>query len=379
MPRDQFPVAERWVYLNHAGICSMPRVVYEAADAANRAWVADGGEVEPDYEVHTEDVRRAAARLMGAAKYEVAFIKNTTEGLAFAAGGLDWKPGDRVVVPDAEYPSAIFPFVALEERGVEVVRIRPGEAHGELTIEAFAEAIAAGPTRMVALSWIQYGTGWRVDLPALTKLAHDHGALVCADIIQGLGVMPCEMDAWDVDIAMADGHKWMLGGQGQGVLFVAARHLDAGTFRVTEPGWNSVTSRDDFDVLDITYDRSARRYEGGTFNHTAIAGLGAGIGLLEEIGIDAIWAHVDEWCQTAASELEAIGAHLVTTRDPEHRSGIVTFRVDGFTAAELRQHLKEAGIASRPRAGGVRISPHGWNDAEDLDRLLAVVRTATRH
>jgi selenocysteine lyase/cysteine desulfurase len=374
LPRDQFPVAERWVYLNHAGIAPLPRVAYEAAREAGEAWLLEGGEAEPRYAAHIEDVRRRAATLMGCSWEQVAFIKNTTEGLSFAANGLEWKPGDRVIVPDSEYPSVLFPFLAFEDQGVEVVRIAPGEAHGELPVEAFAAALEAGPARLVALSWIQYGTGFRAALPEITALAHEHGALVCADIIQGLGVFPTDLPTWDVDIAMADGHKWLLGTEGQGFLYVAQRHLDADTFRVTEPGWNSVTSRDDFDVLDLDLDTTARRYEGGGNNYAAITALGASIDLLTSTGIDPIWAHVDEWCQTAADELEKLGAHLVTTRDPEHRSGIVTFRVDGLTGAELRRRLKEAGIATRPRVGGVRVSPHGWNDDADLAALLAAVR-----
>jgi selenocysteine lyase/cysteine desulfurase len=373
LPRDQFPVADRWVYLNHAGVAPIPQAAFDAGRAADTAWLLDGGEAFVTYADHMESVRASAARLLGATPAEVAFVKNTTEGLGFVAGGLAWQPGDRVVIPDREYPSTLFPFLALADRGVEVVRVPPVGPSGQLSLDSFARAIDGGGARMVALSWVQFVTGWRTDLPALVSLAHEHGALVCVDAIQGVGLLPCAFDDWGVDIAVSGTHKWLLGPQGLGLLYVAQRHLDADTFRVLEPGWNGVISRDDSLVIEPQLDPTARRYEGGTPNFTGIATLGASIDLLLGTPDGSVWHQVDDWCSAARTEIDALGGHVLTTDDPDHRAGIVTFAFDHVAPAEVQAGLAERGVASRARGAGVRISPHAWNDDIDLERFLSAL------
>lgn len=374
--REQFPVAERWTYLNHAGVAPLPRVAVDAGRTADEAWMLDGGEAFVAYAEHSEVVRAAAARLLGASPAEVAFVKNTTEGLGFVAAGLAWQPGDRVVIPDREYPSTLFPFLALEEQGVEIVRIEPVGPSGELPLGAFEQTLARGDVRLIALSWVGFVTGWRTDLAALTALAHEHGALVCVDAIQGIGLLPCELGSWGVDVAMAGSHKWLLGPQGLGLLHVAQHHLDAGTFRVLEPGWNGMVTRDDSLVLDPQPDPTARRYEGGTPNFTGIATLGASLDLLAAAEPGSVWRHVDDWCQTARGEIEDRGGRVLTTDHPDHRAGILTFAFDQVAPTELATTLAANGMAVRARGAGVRISPHGWNDAEDLARFLSALDAA---
>ena len=324
------------------------------------------------YEARTEQIRVAAARLMGVSPTEVAFVKNTTEGLSFVANGLDWSPGDRVVVPDHEFPSTIYPFLALERLGVEVERVQPEGPHGALTLDAFEQAITGGRTRLVVLSWVQYATGWRTDLAALADLCHRHEALLCVDVIQALGLLPCHLDEWGVDIATADAHKWMLGPQGVGVFYIASRHLDR--LRISEPGWNSVAHRDDFDRLELDLDPTARRFEGGTHNYTGIATMGASVDLLLDAGLPEVWRHVDDLCTHAREQLTDLGARIVTTPDPDHRAGILTFRLDGPIGVDLWRHLEDNHVVCAPRGGGIRLSPHGWNSTDDLDRVSEVLR-----
>ncbi len=227
--------------------------------------VADhGSAVEPERFDRLDEVRLTAAALLGVPATDVAFVKNTTEGLAFVAEGLDLRPGQRVIVPDREFPSTLFPFLALRDRGVRVDLVQPQGPGGALPLEAFAAALDEAPTALVTVSWVQFGTGWRTDLEVLADLCHRHGALLCVDVIQGLGVLPCSLAEWGVDFAAADGHKWLLGPEGLGVLYVAAEHRDR--LRVIEPGWASVAQREQWDDLRLDYDDSARRFEGGTLN-----------------------------------------------------------------------------------------------------------------
>ena len=370
LPRDQFPVVEHYRYFDHAGVSAIPLV---AADAAR--WFVDRllaqGKVDyAELERRQDATRAAAAELMGVPSRDVAFIKNTTEGVGFVASGLEWSPGDRVVVPDLEFPSNIYPWLALRDLGVRVDLVRPVGDGGALPMAEFERALADGPPpKVVAVSWVQYGRGWRTDLVALARLSHDAGALLCVDAIQGLGVLPAALAEWNVDFAMAGGYKWLLGPEGVGVFYVAEQARDR--LRPLEPGWASVEHRDDYDNLDLVWADSARRFEAGSFNMLGTMAFGASMQLLLDAGIPQVWAHVDALCDHLVDGLRAIeGVRVLSDRSAEGRSGIVSFAVDGVSPDELTERLRVASFVCASRGGGVRIAPHGFNTIEEIDALL---------
>ena len=370
--RAGFPVTDRWAYLNHAGITALPAQALEAMHRCATEAASDGGLAYPAHAERVEEVRAAAARLMGVPAADVAFVKNTTEGLGFVANGLHWEEGDRVVVPNHEFPSTVYPWLALENLGVVVDMVEPVGEGRCLPTESFADTMAAGPApKVVAVSWVQFGRGWRTDLARLASVCHDAGALLCADVIQGLGVIPAELEAWGVDFAMADGHKWLLGPLGVGVLYVRRSCLDR--LRPLEPGWASVAHRQQWENLDLVWDDSARRLEGGTPNVVGTYGLGASLDLLLEAGVEAVWDHVSALTDLACEGLADVGATLMSDRSGEGRSGVVTFTIDGRDPAAVVEALQARGVVCSPRAGGVRLSPHGYNIAEEVHRLVAVV------
>ena len=369
LPRDAFRAAGRWTYLNHAGVAppSLP-----AVEAMHHCALvcAEGGSVPGEaLDERTEDVRAAAARLMGVAVEAVAFVKNTTEGLGFVANGLDWAAGDRVVVPDHEFPSTLYPWLALRDRGV-VIDLVPTQGAGRaVPVEAFADVMGAGPPpRLVATSWVQFGRGWRTDLARLATLCRDAGALLCADVIQGLGVVPAELEAWGVDFAMADAHKWMVGPSGVGVLYVRPERLSL--LRPLEPGWASVAHREEWDNRDLVWAPDARRLEGGSANVTGIHAMGASIDLLLEAGVDRVWSYVSALCDRLRGGLAAAGATVLSDGSPEGRSAIVSFEVAGHEPVAVVGRLREREIVCSPRAGAVRVSPHGYNTPDEIDRLV---------
>ncbi|MBB5852376.1 aminotransferase class V-fold PLP-dependent enzyme [Amycolatopsis umgeniensis] len=368
LPRDQFPAVNRWAYLNHAGICPLPVSSVEAMHRQALEVSLDGEFTYAAHSAAIERVRTSAATLMGVPSRDVAFVKNTSTGLGFVANGLDWSPGDRVVIPDFEFPSTLFPWLALADRGVVVDRVR-----GSLTTEAFAETIAAGPPpKLVVTSWVQFGHGRRVDLAALSRVCREVGALFCVDVIQGLGVIPARLEEWGVDFAMADGHKWLLGPQGCGVLYVRESCLDL--LRPLEPGWNSVAHREEWDNLDYVPDSTARRLEGGMPNVAGIVGLGASIELLLAAGAEEIWSHVDGLCERIRDGFSEIGATVLSEPGAAYRSGIVSVRVGDLPMPLLAERLKARGIACSARSGGLRISPHGYTTEDEIDRLIVAVR-----
>ena len=260
LARAAFPVTERWAYLNHAGVNALPAPALLAMQRCALDTATDGSLAGPAQDARAQEVRAAAARLMGVPTADVAFVKNTTEGLGFVANGLAWSAGDRVVVPGLEFPSTLYPWLALRDLGVVVDLVSPVGPGRCLPVERFAEAVASGPPpKVVATSWVQFGRGWRTDLADLAVVAHDVGALLCVDVIQGLGVVPADFDAWGVDFAAADAHKWLLGPLGIGVLYVRRSCLDR--LRPLEPGWASVAHREEWDNLELVLYDSARRLE----------------------------------------------------------------------------------------------------------------------
>ncbi|MGI8780104.1 MAG: aminotransferase class V-fold PLP-dependent enzyme [Solirubrobacteraceae bacterium] len=376
LPREQFPTTRHWAYLNHAGMGPIPLAAVHAIQQRAMELASDGELAWDEHSANVERVRARGARLMGVPTEDVAFVKNTTEGVAFVANGLDWREGDRVVASDLDFPSTLYPWLALRERGVRVDLVAPAGAGEALPVEAFAEAIAAGPApKVVATSWVQFRRGWRVDLPALAAVSHDAGALLCADVIQGLGAIPAELERWGVDFAMADGHKWLLGPQGTGLLYVRAAQRDR--LRPLEPGWNAMRHREQWDELAFAYDDSARRFEGGMPNIIGIAGLGGSLELLLAAGVDSIWAHVDALCEHACEGLARLGATLLSERGAGERSGIVSFAFPGHDAGALGAALRARGFAFGARSGALRIAPHGYNTGEEIDRALHALAELT--
>lgn len=372
LDRDEFPVCRRWAYLDHAAISPIPQSTVEAMHRQAMDLATDGGFTYDDHKAGIERVRARAARMMGVPAADVAFVKNTTEGLGFVANGLDWSPGDRVVVPDLEFPSTVYPWSALRDRGVTVSFVRPRGPGRTLPTSAFAEVINAGPApKLVATSWVQFGRGWRTDLAELARLCQQRGALLCADVIQGLGVIPARLQEWGVDFAMADGHKWLLGPAGSGVLYVRRSRLDQ--LRPLEPGWHSVRYPEEWDNLEFDPDDTARRLEGGMLNTVGILGLGASLNLLQDASVEAVWEHVDRICEHASELLLESGATVLSDRSPQGRSGIVTFTVEGTDPQAATLTLKAAGVACSARGGGLRISPHGYSNKEDIERLVRAV------
>ncbi len=318
-----------------------------------------------------EEVRLAAARLLGALPEEIALARNTTEGINFVAEGFPWQPGDNVVTLADEFPTNQYPWLHLADRGVATRRVATREGEDNLGLLA---AACDRRTRIVAVSWVSYWNGWRNSVQRLAEIAHGCGALLCLDAIQGLGVFPLDVRESGVDFLAADGHKWLLGPEGAGVFFIRREHLPR--LRPLGIGWHSVKNSHDFQRIELDLLDTAARYEGGSQNMVGAIALGASLDLLARFGSEAISRRVVEITDQACERLARLGATVLSHRDAEHKSGIVLFNMPGRDPQEVRRHALARGVVLSCRAGRLRISPHAYNDVSDLDRLIEALETA---
>ena len=370
--RRQMPVTARWAYLDHAAVAPLPQPTSDAIAAWLQQAASEGDTCWQQWAAAVENTRSLASELIHAEPDEIALVPNTTFGLNVVARGFPWQPGDNVVVPENEFPSNLYAWMSLEEVGVQTRRV-PLE-HGRLDIQRLIEACDQR-TRLIAVSWVGYASGWRIDVAELCRAAHDRNVLVMLDAIQGLGVFPLDVAATEVDFLAADGHKWLLGPEGAGIFYLRREHLPL--LKSVQSGWNSVIGRHDFNHIDWRPREEAARFEGGTQNMVGCIGLGASLELLRGVGVTSEHSPVAEailaLANDAKSMLEAAGAELISPCVPSHDSGIITFRVPGRDPHELRKRSLAMGVALSVRGGGLRISLHGYNNRDDLERCCAVL------
>lgn len=368
--RSEIPVAEHWTYLNHAAIGPMTRTGAERMGALARLVAETGDRRWPERADEGERVRRQVARLLGAREpHEVAFVGNTSEGLSAVAWGVDWHPGDNVVGPEPEFPANVYPWLSLTPLGVEYRRVPEREGRVEP-----ADLLAAmdGRTRVVAVSWVQYASGHRVDLEPLAAACRDAGALLVVDAIQGVGALTFDVERAGVDACAVAAHKWLLGPEGLGVLYVSDRVIER--LRSTRHGWRSVASRFGWTEIDPTPADGALRFEAGTLNFAGMHALGASVDLLLALGPVRIEERVVALADRVARGLAERGFRLAEPRrSPREVSGIVAGTHPERGSAELTKELTQRGIVVSHRAGRLRVAPHGYNTDEEIDRLLAAL------
>jgi len=367
--REKMPVARRFAYFDHAAVAPLPepvcRAMFEWAQSMSEHGVADW----PRWRKTVDLTRKHAAALLNAKREEIAIVHNTTEGINLVAEGVPWRVGDNVVTLASEFPSNLYPWMNLKDRGVEVRQIPANDERVDL--DTVAEACDA-KTRVISISWVGYTTGWRNDLAALAELAHEVGAKLFVDAIQGLGVFPLDVGDIPVDFLAADGHKWLLGPEGAGIFYCRREHLD--WLRPLGVGWNSVEQAGNFTDTRFQLKPAAERYEGGTRNMAGMAGLAAGLEFLAESGPPETRAgRLLELTEFLIEELEKIGATIASARQTERRSGILAFSMPQGDPQSLKRKLLEQDVVINCRNGRLRASPHVYTNADDIQRLVSAL------
>jgi selenocysteine lyase/cysteine desulfurase len=366
--RKEFPVTRRWAFFDHAAVAP----ISGRAQQALIDWAADmaeNGDVhESQWVQRVEAVRRLAGQLLHADPFDIAFIKNTSEGIGIVAEGFPWKPGDNIITAAEEYPSNIYPWMNLADRGVEVRTLANRDRR--LWVDDL-RALMDQHTRMVSLSFIEFASGFRNDLDAIGALCRERGVHFFVDAIQGLGVFPLDVERTPIDFLAADGHKWLLGPEGAGIFYIRRELVDQ--LHAVGVGWNSVIGCRDFSRLDFRLKPHAGRWESGSLNVAGITALGASLELLLGVGIPAITERVLELTDYFCERAEHAGLEVYSSRRPEDESAIVSLLVPGADVRALVRHCRQEQIVINQRAGRIRVSPHCYNTLEEIDRLLEVL------
>ena len=359
--RREFPVTERLVYLNHAAVAPLPRCSAQAMQAFAEDALQYGSLHYDEWLDTYEALRQSAAKLMGAHRNEIALVKNTSEGIATVAMGLDWRPGDTIVAFREEFPANIYPWKVLEAQRCYIKWL---SIHDSLdVIERECEG-----AKLLAISFVQYLGGKRADLNAIGRICHEQHVFFLVDAIQGLGAFPLDVETAHIDALAADGHKWLVGPEGCGILYVRKDRQDAIFPR--EFGWTNVAAYNDYASRDMTLRPDAGRYECGTLNTIGCYGLRASLDFLLGIGIPRIGAAVEALADQLAEGARAKGYSLLGERTAGTASGIVAVQKLGVDSRMIVRQLKDRGVIAAARQGWVRLSPHFYLSPEDIARAV---------
>jgi selenocysteine lyase/cysteine desulfurase len=367
--RAYFPTTQTHAYLNHAGIAPFSKPVAETMQDII-TWRLDLGarrDIEEDWP--TNHLRRSAARLIGADEAEICLTRNTSHGLNIIATGLPWRPGDNLITAETEFPANVYPWKNLERKGV-TLRFAPAR-HNRILVDDVA-AMIDERTRLVAISFVEFATGFRNDLLALADLCQSRDVLLCVDGIQGLGALALDVGQVPLDFLSTGGAKWLMGPVGTGFLYVRRPHIPR--LDLTVAGWMGITDIHQHFRYDLPWRDDAGRYEEGSHNLVGAAGLNAAIELLLSVGLDVVEARIAVLTERLIEGLRGRGYQIITpVAKVSERSGIVSFQHQQHDPAQLEQRLAEADVVISRRGAFIRVSPHFYNNEDDIDRLLAAL------
>ncbi|HKW44330.1 MAG TPA: aminotransferase class V-fold PLP-dependent enzyme [Candidatus Eremiobacteraceae bacterium] len=365
LARSLFPISAKWTYCNHASVGPLTTRARDAMVAAMDAQMTMGCNGILEVEAQKEAVRRQTAAAIGAGADEIAFMHSTSDGALLASNGIDWRPGDEIVLTDNEFGANAYPWLNLRDRGVGVRLLHaPAE---RLTVDAL-ERVVTKRTRLVAASYVSFGDGYRHDVAAIGAWARERGVLFALDAIQGFGHLPLDVGAWKVDFCYFGVAKWLLSPQALSVVYVRRDLIE--TLRPALCSWRSV--RDPMRFLDYgqALADGAVRFEGATINYPALLAFRESLDVLTAAGLDVIEAHVLALTARLIDAATRAGIAVLSSTAPGTRSGIVLLKPRSTSVEELQARADKAAVQVTARDTGVRVSPHGYNTLAEMDRVI---------
>lgn len=370
MKHPEFPLTDELIYLNHAAVGPWPKRTGEAVIKFAEQNTRYGSHFYLDWLNKEAELRTQLQTLLSAPSLDdIALVKNTSEALSFVASGLTWQPGDNVVSSNEEFPSNRLPWESLANQGVE---FRQADLHNADTPEDALFALVDGNTRLLTISSIQFASGLRMDLKRIGEFCKRRGILFCIDAIQSLGAVQFDVQAYQADFVMADGHKWMFGPEGLGVFYTTPEARDK--LKLTQYGWHMMKDIHNYENKPWEVHPTARRFECGSPNMLGIHAFSASLSLLLEIGMATVEAQVLEKSNYLIDVIDKNERLvLLSAKQSPLKSGIVIFKHRTVTNVVLYKYLQENGVVCALRGGGIRFSPHFYNTFEEIDRTLELI------
>ena len=365
------------IYLNHAAVAPWPLRTTDALIRFAQENAFTGAEHYPRWLQKEQKLRQQLKELINApSSTDIALLKNTSEALSVVAYGLSWQAGENVVISDQEFPSNRIVWESLQDQGVDVHQVSLDDQDANSPEEALIAAMDEN-TRVLSISSIQYASGVAVDLKKLGQHCKANNVLFCVDAIQTVGAVGIDVQAIEADFLMADGHKWMLGPEGLALFYCKAEHREQ--LKLNQYGWHMLEHAGDFDQTQWQVAKSARRFECGSPNMLAIHALSASVSLLLETGMHYVEQHVLDNAKQLMDGLSAIkGIELITPSQESRYGGIVTFNVADKNHQQLFEYYREQRVICAVRGGGIRFSPHYYNDKATLDKTLEIVEASLK-
>lgn len=364
--RRLFPATQKYAYLNSAATAPLPTVAVEAALSQLKDVSENGAVNFNDWVAAKSRARDLVAEMLKVKSKQIAFMRNTSDGFASVANGLIWQKGDNIVSFAKEFPANFYAWRRVRDVfGVEL-RLCP-ERNGRIDLDEFVGLIDSN-TKLVSISAVQFGSGFRADLERIGQAARKVDALFAVDIIQGFGAMPFDLPAQSVDVAAGASHKWLCAPEGCGILYLSERARER--IAPTLVGWTSVAEPWNFDDSEQSFKPNALAWESGTGGAALFYGLEQSLKLLRETGAEKIENYLEELSDYFCEILDRKKYEIVSSRRRSEKSQIVCIKHrGGLSPTEIAARLQSENIIVAPRGERIRVAPHFFNNREDIEKL----------
>lgn len=370
--RMDFKVAGEYLYLDNAAKVPLTTQVAVGLDAFNYACRHKGRDYQKWWK-RADRVRRDVANLIGGKPEEIAYAGSATQAVNIIAQGLTWNEGDNVVVAESEFPSNLYPWLALAAQGVEVRLVKEDES-GELPLQRYKE-LCDDKTRLLAVSHVQAGNGYRINLTEFGEFCDSRDILFMVDATQSCGIFPIDTEKMKIDFLCASTYKWMMGTDGLAILYCRMSRLPL--IRFTYLGWSGRTERNDYEHHEMDFPNEARKFELGNLNFTAITALYFAMQYQKSIGTENIMGRTMSLVEHLKKGLRSMeGVTLVGDFKEQNTGAPVTFICNNF--AQVHERLQERKVLCTLRFNGIRFSPYIYNTYKEIDQALSILKECMR-
>lgn len=367
--RSYFPYLKKGIiYFNHASTAPISTEVKKRIDDFIRERSEEALDDYWAFKTVADETKNIIGEMINSSSDRIAFLDNTTNGIIWLALGIDWKPGDRIILNDVEFPANVYPFLQLKEKGVEIDFIK--STNGIVTADEIINAVQPR-TKLISISFVQFLSGYRIDLEKIGKVCKENGIIFSVDSIQGLGAIRLDVEKFNIDFLANGTQKWLLGLQGLAFIYVRNELQDK--MKSAPIGWLAVKDAWNLLDFDLTTKETAERFQPGTLNNLGIYAFNSSMKLFKEFGFDEIEKQVLNNSKYFIEELEKIGYKLQLHNLPEkHLSGIVSFKSEN--AQKIFDNLSQKKIVCSLREGYIRFAPHFYNTRHEIDLVIDTMK-----